>query len=121
MRQCATLKGYHNSPRMPDTGTRTETLKYVRGGSWWVGADTAVRGALQEILSRLPEGTSDYAYIASMAVDDSYRRQGVAIAMLEQAEQVAGTYSPLPVPNRDKSDMTPVSRLSRCLSAARVC
>ena len=46
----------------------------------------------QEILSRLPEGTQGYAYVASMAVDKSYRRQGVALAMLEQAEQVAGTF-----------------------------
>ena len=45
---------------------------------------------LQEFLSRLPEGTQGYAYVASMAVDKSYRRQGIALVMLEQAEQVAG-------------------------------
>ncbi len=43
----------------------------------------------QEVLYQLPKGTDSYAYVGSMTVDEQYRRRGVALAMLAQAEQIA--------------------------------
>ena len=43
----------------------------------------------QEVLYHLPKGTDSYAYVGSMTVDEQYRRRGVALAMLAQAEQIA--------------------------------
>lgn len=43
----------------------------------------------KEILKSLEPGTTWFVYVASMAVDPGCRRQGVATAMMEAAEQVA--------------------------------
>ena len=44
----------------------------------------------KEVLRSLPPGTAAFAYIASMAVDPVWQQRGVAKALLEAAELVAG-------------------------------
>lgn len=46
----------------------------------------------QAVLRRLPAGESSFAYIASMAVDPAWHRQGVARALLRSAEAAAGAW-----------------------------
>ena len=46
----------------------------------------------RSVLQRLPEGAASYAYIASMAVDPAWQRQGVARALLRAAEAAAGVW-----------------------------
>lgn len=44
----------------------------------------------KEVLRSLPPGAAAFAYIASMAVDAAWQRQGAASALLTAAERVAG-------------------------------
>lgn len=58
-----------------------------------LGVVEVSRVALKEVLSRLPPSVEEYVYVSSMAVERGMRRQGVAHALLQAAEEQARMWS----------------------------